>query len=240
MKTSNKFVLLALFTLLFAHSAAKAQTSPNADLEAQVRASFSDMPDMVTIAKCESGTRQFNADGSVLRGGAGKNYIGIFQIDERIHVPKANSMAYDIYTINGNIAYARYMYFASGTNPWKGCLSGSSAPAPVTPPPAVNPVPASPAISAPVNGSLTVNLDYGISNPQVITLQQILNKAGYVMAASGSGSPGNETAFYGQLTREAVKKFQCAKAIACNGNESTTGFGRVGPLTRAALNEAGK
>ena len=37
------------------------------------------------------------------------------------------------------------------------------------------------------------------------------------------------------MTREAVRRFQCAKGIACDGDEATTGYGRVGPMTRSAL-----
>lgn len=55
------------------------------------------------------------------------------------------------------------------------------------------------------------------------------------MAVDGPGSPNNETEKFGVLTREAVQKFQCAKGIACDGDESSTGYGYVGPRTRAAL-----
>lgn len=193
--------------------------NPNADVEARVRASFPDAPDMTAVAQCESGFRQFNADGSVLRG-AGR-YIGIFQIDEFIHRQRALDLAYDINTVDGNIAYARHLFSNSGTNPWKGCLQG----APVTPTP--SPVP---------SGQLLVNLSFGMSHPDVLVVQKKMNASGFVLASSGPGSPGNETSYFGQLTREAVRKYQCAKAIVCAGNESTTGYGRVGPMTRASLN----
>jgi hypothetical protein len=223
-----------------------AQVNPNAGVEAKVRASFPDMPAMIAIAKCESGFRQFGADGAPLRGGSTKRYIGIFQIDEKTHTTKASSLAYDINTVDGNIAYARHMYFASGTNPWKGCLSlspGTSTQTPVMKPtttatapgPAPQPIPASPS-NATVSGSLTANLNVGMNHSQVMILQQILNKSGFAIAASGPGSPGNETSYFGALTKEAVRKFQCAKGIACDGSESSTGFGRVGPMTRTALN----
>jgi hypothetical protein len=206
---------------------AGAQTNPNAGVEDKVRSGFSDVPAMIGIAKCESGFRQFNANGSVLR--ASGRYIGIFQIDETIHVPRAKSMAYDIYTVDGNIAYARYLYSVSGTNPWKGCL-GTSAPVPAP----------SPTSTAPANatqtGSITINLRIGMTHGQVLALQRLLNKTGFQLSASGPGSPGMETSTFGALTREAVRKFQCAKGIVCSGTEGTTGYGHVGPRTRAALN----
>jgi peptidoglycan hydrolase-like protein with peptidoglycan-binding domain len=67
-------------------------------------------------------------------------------------------------------------------------------------------------------------------------LQKILNNNGFVISSTGPGSPGNETTYFGSLTLEAVKKFQCAKGIVCSGDSSTTGYGRVGPMTRSQLN----
>ncbi|HYC79547.1 MAG TPA: peptidoglycan-binding domain-containing protein [Candidatus Binatia bacterium] len=240
MHKSKKFgVLIGLFILTIIFGTQVAQANPNADVESRVRASFPDMPEMVGIAQCESGFRQFNADGTPLRGGTAKRYIGIFQIDEQLHRARALSMAYDINTVDGNIAYARYMYFASGTNPWKGCLSAPATPPPTTfnPAPPANPPANAPVTSPAIIGGLTINLTMGLTSDQVKTLQQILNKNGFVVSASGPGSPGNETSFFGSLTREAVRKFQCAKGLACSGTESTTGYGRVGPLTRSALNQ---
>ncbi len=191
--------------------------------EGIVRFAFADMPEMIGIAKCESGFRQFNQDGSVLRGSG--RYIGIFQIDEPIHATKALGMGMDISTIDGNIAYARHLNSISGTGPWKGCVG---TPAPVIP--ATTPAPAA------SGGTLSANLNIGMTNPQILILQQILNRLGFSISATGPGSPGNETNYFGSLTREAVRKFQCAKGITCTGSEGTTGYGRVGPMTRSILN----
>ena len=209
-----------------------------------VKWAFADVPDMITIAQCESGIRQYSTPGVSVKG-AGR-YIGIFQIDEILHKNKAASLGFDIYSPEGNVGYARYMYSASGTNPWKGCLKNpTSTPVaqPVSSPTAgpvtvATPAPVTAAISsAPISGSLTVNLNLGVSNSQVTILQKILNKLGFTIAASGAGSPGSETSMFGSLTRESVKKFQCAKMSICSGSESTNGYGRVGPMTRSALNQ---
>ena len=70
------------------------------------------------------------------------------------------------------------------------------------------------------------------------TLQQILNQDSDTQIANqGPGSPGNETNYFGSLTREAVKKFQCKHEIVCKGNETATGWGTLGPKPRAKLNE---
>src|SRR5688572_12731615 len=81
-----------------------AAAGSNAGLEALVRTEFADAPDMIIIAKCESGFRQFAPDGSVLRGGPQGQYLGIFQIDEHLHTARALGQGADIRTPEGNIA----------------------------------------------------------------------------------------------------------------------------------------
>ncbi len=218
----KQICLLALLTIsACAPQQVNAITDYNAGVSDLVRFAFGDAPDMIKVAQCESGTRQFTSDGSLVRGGTKKNYVGIFQIDELIHRTSALNHGIDIYTASGNIAYARRLYDANGTAPWKGCLGST----PVIPKPT----------TGTSSGPITINMNIGMVNSQVLILQQTLNKLGFTVAASGPGSPGNETTMFGALTREAVKKFQCAKGIVCSGNESTTGFGRVGPTTRSFL-----
>ncbi len=197
-----------------------AQTIPvNAGVEAAVREAFADAPIMIDVARCESRFRQFAEDGSALRGGSGKAYIGTFQIGERLHKAPAAAMGYDIETLEGNIAYARYLYGQSGAVPWRECI------------------PAGAVTTAPAAAqALSANLVLGARGVQVLALQRMLNARGFAIAASGPGSQGNETTFFGALTREALRRFQCAKGIVCNGAEATTGYGRLGPRTRAALN----
>lgn len=221
------FLLFAVLLSVFVPNNIKIKANPNSAVESIVKASFTDMPAMIDIAKCESNFRQFNADGTPLKGGAGKKYVGIFQIDEALHSSRANSMAYDINTIEGNIAYARYMYFASGTNPWKSCVSSTPNP---------NPTPQTPSSIANSTLSLNENLSFGMTSASVKILQTKLNQTGFTVASQGVGSQGFETTYFGELTRQAVRKFQCEKGIVCSGTEATTGFGRVGPKTRNALN----
>lgn len=71
-------------------------------------------------------------------------------------------------------------------------------------------------------------LSLGMSGNDVTTLQQFLIRNGYLQVQT-------TTNYFGTLTREAVKKFQCAKNIACNGTEATTGYGLVGKKTREAI-----
>ncbi|OGY48784.1 MAG: hypothetical protein A2663_01450 [Candidatus Buchananbacteria bacterium RIFCSPHIGHO2_01_FULL_46_12] len=67
-----------------------------------------------------------------------------------------------------------------------------------------------------------------------------MNKAGFIIAKSGPGSAGRESTFFGSLTKAALKRFQCAKKIVCEGNEAATGYGQAGPRTRASLWLAGE
>ncbi len=197
-------------------------TTP-ADIEKAVRTAFADVPIMIAIAKCESGFRQFTANGNVLYGGLG-NMIGIFQISSG-HTAKALSLGFDILTVDGNIGYARYLYNAQSTDPWISSISCWNA--------------GDSSALASVNTSsdaLNKNLSFGMVDPQVVTLQQILNRSGFAVATdNGPGSSGNETNLFGNLTRAAVRNFQCVKNIACSGNEYTTGYGLVNGQTRAAL-----
>lgn len=217
-----KAILLAATTFCFAVSpliAGAQAVDPNAGIEALVREAFADASEMVAVAKCESRYRQFSSPGTVLRGGTNKGYIGIFQIGERLHLAPAAKLGMDVNTIEGNIAYARHMYDAQGSVPWRECVPSGAANA----------------SAASGNAVLTADLFLGMMGPQVRMLQKLLNEKGFTIASSGPGSPGYETSMFGALTREALRRFQCAKGIACEGSEATTGYGRLGPKTRAAL-----
>jgi len=81
-------------------------------------------------------------------------------------------------------------------------------------------------------------LRFGMRNNGVKQLQQLLNlKADTQLGKDGLGSPGNETNYFGSLTREAVRRFQSKYSIVSFGDEQTTGYGLVGPKTRAKLKE---
>jgi len=185
-----------------------------AQIKEKVTEYFSDIPIMIDIAECESGFRQFNDDGTILKSRNGL-YVGIFQIDENIHADFAkNQLGMDIYTVDGSMAYARHLYEELGAQPWPVCSKKS----------------------AEANFMVVSNLEIGDSSQEVKILQQILNENGFIIAESGPGSPGNETNYFGSLTQAAVRKFQCANDIVCSGSEDTTGYGQTGPSTRAALN----
>ncbi len=77
------------------------------------------------------------------------------------------------------------------------------------------------------------DLQIGSTGADVKALQQLLNKdSATQVAASGAGSPGNETSTFGPATKAAVIKFQTKNSIS-------PAVGYVGPKTRASLNSMG-
>ncbi len=72
----------------------------------------------------------------------------------------------------------------------------------------------------------TPDLTLGSTNVFVQALQIYLNKKGFTIAASGAGSSGQETTYFGSLTKAALAKFQAAHGIS-------PASGYFGPVTRA-------
>ena len=83
------------------------------------------------------------------------------------------------------------------------------------------------------------NLKQGDRLSDVRELQKLLNKfPNTVISASGDGSPGSETDFFGVLTKAAVIRFQNAyKGDVLTPIGLTSGDGIVGTTTRKKLNQ---
>jgi hypothetical protein len=74
----------------------------------------------------------------------------------------------------------------------------------------------------------TRNLTVGSQGNDVMRLQQFLNQNGYPIAYSGTGSRGQESTYFGELTRQALIRYQLA-------NNISPASGYFGPLTRASI-----
>jgi hypothetical protein len=87
-------------------------------MEQYLKTQFKDTPILVDIARCESSFRQYDSDGKVLRGKANRDDVGVMQINEKYNGESAKKLGYDIYTTDGNIAFAKHLYETQGADPW--------------------------------------------------------------------------------------------------------------------------
>jgi peptidoglycan hydrolase-like protein with peptidoglycan-binding domain len=82
---------------------------------------------------------------------------------------------------------------------------------------------------AAVTATFTRDLTLGSTGADVQALQRWLNANGYLVASVGPGAPGQETMYFGGLTKAAVARFQAA-------NNISPAVGYFGPITRSAVN----
>src|SRR3989344_1956861 len=79
------------------------------------------------------------------------------------------------------------------------------------------------------NCGFTRSLTTGSTGADVKCLQQYLNGTAFKVAASGAGSPGAETMYFGPATKGAVAKWQAANGVA-------PAVGYFGPISQAKYN----
>lgn len=89
------------------------------ELEKYLKEHFAETPILIEIAKCESELTHFGKDGKVIRGRVDNADVGVMQINERYHQEDAEKLGLDIHTVEGNVAYAKYLYEKYGSKPWK-------------------------------------------------------------------------------------------------------------------------
>ncbi len=105
------------------------------------------------------------------------------------------------------------------------CASAISIVAPTPSPlPIVGTTPAPSNITSGAVRTLT----FGMRGDDVMALQQSLTTLGFLASGNASG-------YFGSLTLAAVQSFQRSKTIVSSGSPSTTGYGSVGPKTRALI-----
>lgn len=74
---------------------------------------------------------------------------------------------------------------------------------------------------------LDQNLGIGARGEVVTGLQEFLRAEGVLSA--------NPTGYFGSLTQEALKKWQASQGVVSSGDSRTTGWGLLGPTTRARI-----
>ena len=107
----------------------EARFTDSKNIESYVKRQYADTPILIAIAKCESTFRQFDGNGNVIRGESNKEDVGVMQINEKYHADEAVKMGDNIYTVEGNVAFAKYLYGKFGAQPWiasSKCWDGSA------------------------------------------------------------------------------------------------------------------
>jgi len=208
-----------------------AQETPP-EIEQLIRQKFILNPVMITIAKCESGFRQFTDSGNVLR--ASGRYIGIFQIDEIIHASTAENLGFDIYTTIGNIGYASYIYDNEGSNPWRNCAKKHISSVTTTTENLLGSgrCPASLMVSEKLK--LSDRDNQGGTN-QVALLQGHINR---ILASKYQQPAGPKDGIFGPLTKKGVERLQKALNETIELEKLLIIDGIVGPFTREAINNS--
>jgi hypothetical protein len=100
-----------------AKTTTRAKTS-GPSVEGYVRAYFTKAPILAEIAFCESRFTHFTDSGEILRGRIVPDDLGVMQINKYYHGKTADKLGIDLYTLDGNLAYAKYLYDTQGVQPW--------------------------------------------------------------------------------------------------------------------------
>jgi hypothetical protein len=87
-------------------------------VEAYVRKEYADTPILIDIARCESTFRQYDKEGHVVRGRVNSADVGVMQINEKYHSDTAVKLDINLYTVEGNVAFGKYLYKKYGAEPW--------------------------------------------------------------------------------------------------------------------------
>jgi len=81
-----------------------------------------------------------------------------------------------------------------------------------------------------VFAAISTSLDFGDRGSEVTELQTYLSTDANIYPSK------LVTGYFGQLTKAGVERFQTREGIVSSGTPLSTGYGRVGPITRAAIN----
>ncbi len=93
--------------------------SESPTIEEYVQEYYKETPILADIARCESRNRQFTKNGDIFRGEVNDRDVGVMQINEDYHLKTSKKLGYDLYSLEGNLAYGQYLYNKKGVAPWK-------------------------------------------------------------------------------------------------------------------------
>lgn len=107
-------------TITFIPSTTTYVAPPEPEPKDPLKAFYDEAPVMEKVAWCESREKQsarrknFTEDGRHW-----STDVGLFQINDFYWKEKSEELGYDIYTKEGNIKMARWLYERHGTDPWE-------------------------------------------------------------------------------------------------------------------------
>ena len=114
------FILEYLAYALSSHITYTAPTTTQSQIIESIETVWGkDSPQGIAIATCESQLRQYDVPGHVLHGVVNPADVGIFQINIDAHKDELFATTTNIYTIKGNIVFAKYLFDTQGTKPWE-------------------------------------------------------------------------------------------------------------------------
>jgi hypothetical protein len=70
------------------------------------------------IASCESTLRQYDENGEALRGKVNPADVGVFQINEKYHLSRSQTLGFDIHKSYDNVEYAMWLMKNEGNRHW--------------------------------------------------------------------------------------------------------------------------
>jgi hypothetical protein len=115
----NSHIVRSASVAVLAADEIEAEPVKNVDnVEAYVRAYYRETPILAEVARCESQFRQVGKDGKVLRGRVVPDDLGVMQVNAYFHEDTAKKLGFDLYSLDGNLAYAKNLYERQGLRPW--------------------------------------------------------------------------------------------------------------------------
>jgi len=83
-----------------------------------VRLTYQDKPVLIEIAECESTFRHWDPYTGEPLSNPNSSATGAMQLMASYHREPASNLGWDIDTLEGNLAYAEYLYDTEGVTPW--------------------------------------------------------------------------------------------------------------------------